>query len=278
MKRDPHLTFAHGGKADFKGKNNSIYNMLSASNISVSARFVHDDFILPRRLVHGSCITAAYITMQSWCPWCPSQFNTRASRNITVEFNRTTEIAMLREKGKPTKKLRYGTDEVRIGNIHVKMALHPAQLQITDGRWSVVVIARDYPNAPGNPGKRLLHVYLDPMTGYDVDKDMNAPHGLIGQSYDGDGLAVSGNTDAYTGTEVTTLAQAEGAIEGTAEDYRIASPFATTFKYSRFNSRKAARRDVLTLKGRKHPESSSKGGAVSDQMEPSLSTQPQVAS
>jgi hypothetical protein len=41
------------------------------------------------------------------------------------------------------------------------------------------------------------------------------------------------------GGEVTHTAMAEGAIEGTHEDYRVSTPFDTNFKFSRFNARGA---------------------------------------
>ena len=46
-------------------------------------------------------------------------------------------------------------------------------------------------------------------------------------------------------------AQAEGAIEGTWTDYKLASDFATDFKYSRFDSVAAKPRDVSKLSGEK---------------------------
>ena len=55
----------------------------------------------------------------------------------------------------------------------------------------------------------------------DVAKLKVAPHGLIGQTYDGDGLGVIGKTDDYKTRDnvVTTSAMGEGAIEGDASDY-----------------------------------------------------------
>jgi hypothetical protein len=35
---DPHFTGAHDDKFDFKGKDDTIYNLLSAPNVTVSAR------------------------------------------------------------------------------------------------------------------------------------------------------------------------------------------------------------------------------------------------
>ena len=59
-----------------------------------------------------------------------------------------------------------------------------------------------------------------------------APHGLLGQTFDGDGVAIDGAIDDYSAKEVVTKAMGEGAIEGVAADYELpsASPFSTKFK------------------------------------------------
>jgi hypothetical protein len=66
------------------------------------------------------------------------------------------------------------------------------------------------------------------------------PHGILGQSWDGDGAPRDGAVDDYKyradAPIVTTKAMAEGAIEGVGGDYALPSgrPFATDFKFSRF--------------------------------------------
>ena len=59
-----------------------------------------------------------------------------------------------------------------------------------------------------------------------------APHGLLGQTFDGDGVAIDGAIDDYSAKVVVTKAMGEGAIEGVAADYELpsASPFSTKFK------------------------------------------------
>lgn len=101
---------------------------------------------------------------------------------------------------------------------------------------------------------RLLNLAVAPRAGYDPDADPVAPHGLWGQAYDRDDLAVEGATDTPRGAETYTSAQAEGAIEGDYRDYRVATPFATDFRYSRFDLKAALPRDVTKLRGRKHPK------------------------
>ena len=75
-------------------------------------------------------------------------------------------------------------------------------------------------------------------------------HGIIGQSWDGDGLAVDGQLDAYPNTEgavFTTYSMAEGAIEGSANDYEVGSPYEVQFKYSRFGTSGVASRNKSML-------------------------------
>ena len=79
-------------------------------------------------------------------------------------------------------------------------------------------------------------------------------HGILGQTFDNDEWAVDGAKDKYNltpGSETTTTAQGEGAIEGTHTDYLLAFPFATDFKYSRFGTNAYKGRDISMLKGKK---------------------------
>ena len=36
--KDPHLSFAYGGTADFRGRHNALYNFLSTPRLSVNVR------------------------------------------------------------------------------------------------------------------------------------------------------------------------------------------------------------------------------------------------
>merc|ERR1719198_230177 len=94
-----------------------------------------------------------------------------------------------------------------------------------------------------------------------------APHGIVGQSFDGSLIAVSGKQDKYgDAPEFTTTAQAEGAIEGNFTEYIMPSPFATSFKYARFDATgTVAPRDVSALTGEKtaaKPGSANSAGAT----------------
>ena len=65
-----------------------------------------------------------------------------------------------------------------------------------------------------------------------------------------------------------TEAQAEGAIEGIGDDYRMDDFFATDFKYKRFDVSEAAPRDATALTGAKRvtgtPGWFRRAGAIGD--------------
>ena len=74
------------------------------------------------------------------------------------------------------------------------------------------------------------------------------PHGIVGQGWDGDGKAIDGEQDKFPFSgEFTTYAMAKGAIEGEPSEYKVATPYATDFKYSRFDAKSAEPRDVAKL-------------------------------
>ena len=43
-RKDPHLSFAHGGHADFRGEHDAVFNFLSARNVSLNLKTVLSDF------------------------------------------------------------------------------------------------------------------------------------------------------------------------------------------------------------------------------------------
>ena len=61
--RDPHLNFAHGGRADFRGRHNAVYNFLSLPKISVNVRTEETIFTLHNGalIINGTFLTEAHI-------------------------------------------------------------------------------------------------------------------------------------------------------------------------------------------------------------------------
>ena len=249
---DPHLAFAHGGRADFKGEHEAWYNFLSAKNVSLNLLFVHAEFKNPNRLVHGSHMAQLGMVVR-----------TALTGNLfTIEFSASAlpphKVVVRDGAGAMVKTVTHGSGSFVAENLIVSMrekrhgvlgakGWRGAVMLVNTGRWLVEAASKAFPNAVLNRGKALLDVQLNPL--YDADHDSVAPHGLIGQSWDGDGVGFDGAQDDYTTTEVTTAAMAEGAIEGTAADYEVEDKFATAFKYSRFDAVAASPRDTSKLSG-----------------------------
>merc|ERR1740117_1290523 len=147
---------------------------------------------------------------------------------IAVEYNASEKAphrAQISHADAKTQMLSHG-ESFSFENLHVSLQEkklgsmgHGLALTIRDGRWEVQAWSKPFPNPAANPGKALLDIKIAAL--YDADLDIVAPHGLIGQSYDGDNIAVDGAQDSYQGREVTTKAMGEGAIEGTAADYKM---------------------------------------------------------
>jgi len=269
ISRDPHLVLAHGGRADFKGEDGKVYNLLSARNVSYNALFEYADFNLPHRLVHGSFMRSVYVVVRTYCeiasPIACKSWSGR-SRVLQIEFNATkgphsTHFATVRERGRPV--VRIDEKGMRFDNVLVQTREHQKamSLVVNTGSWRLTATSKNFPNPDANLGKMLLHVGVEAQ--YDADSDPVAPHGLIGQSYDGDGIAVDGKQDDYRGSGdvMSTEAQAEGAIEGEGGDYMMSAPFGTDFKFSRFDVSFAKHRNVAALGGAKRARTTSGGAA-----------------
>jgi len=143
-------------------------------------------------------------------------------------------------------------DNVKMSMARKRVAsMQSIALTITNGKWEITAWSVPFPNPHYHPGKTLINIKLEPSKGYDPEKDPVAPHGIIGQSYDGDNEGIDGAVDDYKGDEFTTSAMAEGAIEGMAADYKMASKYDTAFKYSRWGVEKAAPRDTSKLTGKR---------------------------
>lgn len=269
-RKDPHLHFAHGGRGDFRGEHDKIFNFLSARNISMNARVEAADFHWAKRAVHGSRFASVYWTIR-----------TTGNRILQVEYHATNTTAVVHNLNETSPASRdatlvkksqaqiesndfYGATYV-LDNVIVKLISRECSVTV-DGKWAMSAKASPFPFASLNRvdessmesatiTKSLLDLSAIPL--YDVEMDVVAPHGILGQSFDGDDVGIDGKIDSKMkeNEETTTIAQAEGAIEGVHTDYMIKGsrdPFSTSFKYSRFDSVAAKPRDVSTLTGNRH--------------------------
>ena len=243
---DPHLMLAHGGKADFRGTDKGLYNFLSAKNLSLNVMTELADFYLhdtdhPRhKLVHGSFLTQAHVVAL-----------TGGGRTVHASYwaskigplnigwiNATIDNQQAFSLGPHTTKV---VDDV---SLHMDYS----SLHVTTGEWELAVTPQAVERSVAGPVRRI-DVQMTPRVA--ESKFSVPPHGVIGQSWDGDNKAVFGEEDEFpVRGEYTTSAMAEGAIEGVPTDYLMSSPYATDFKYSRFGLSHASPRDVSKLTGR----------------------------
>jgi len=181
---------------------------------------------------------------------------------FTIEFDAAPapphKVTVRDAAGRVVKVVAHGSGALEVENLAVLVrekrhgvlgarGWRGAVMLVSTGRWLVEAASKPFPNPSQDRGKSLLDIQIIPN--YDADHDVVAPHGLIGQSWDGDNIGIDGAQDNYTAAEVTTKAMAEGAIEGVASDYEMEHKFATAFKFSRFDAVTAKPRDVSKLLG-----------------------------
>ena len=232
-RQDPHLVFAHGGGADFRGRDGAYWNFFSSPNVSLAMRTTAVDFRLrPTLLVHGTFLTGAYFSLRA-----------STGRRFDLDF----EVERLNERG-------YGWTAVRgrcakVGSEGARFAfgLHGTRscddlhafmnystLTVVSREWNVSVTSRPVYGRVGARGTaHRLDVRVSPRGAWSVP-----PHGILGQSYGRSRR--DGRVDVYPESgEFTTSAMAEGALDGEASDYELAAPFDTTWRYSRFDDVRA---------------------------------------
>jgi hypothetical protein len=220
------MTFAHGGRADFRGCNGCLFNFLSAPDLSVNVKTEDATFTVLGSLVYGTFLTEVHVAFfdRPKIVWLnASYWAQEMGKGCTVNGSCG---------GVPFK-----MGPMQCQAALIKTAYAFARVELPE--WELSITARRVWNRVDGPEHRL-DLSMKPTV---AEQDLSAwPHVIIGQSYDGDGKAISGRQDNYSEAVVVTEAMAEGAIEGVASDYRVASPFETLFKYSRFDATMATSR------------------------------------
>jgi len=244
---DPHLALPHGGKADFRGEHKQIYNFLSAKGLSLNVMTELADFELHpadsarHKDVHGSFLTQAHVVARTSTGktvrvsfWAEAMGKKNiGSCNGTVD----SEPAFFMQKMIKSDK--------QVDDVSLRMSY--SSLHVTTPEFEIVVIPHQFRLERNVAG---LHHRLDVQIKPRVAEAALAvpPHGIVGQGWDGDGKAIDGEQDSFpVSGEFTTYAMARGAIEGSPSDYKVATKYATDFKYSRFDATSAEPRNVAKL-------------------------------
>jgi hypothetical protein len=232
--RDPHINFAFGGSADLRGHHNALYNFLSAPGFSVNVKTEAAVFKMHggALTINGTFLTEAHITTQL----SPQKLATASYWASELDPNNFGwSVVNGTCVGRP---FRFGLHGHK-ACFDFKMSMDHSSATFELGNWTVKVHgSRSCKGClVAGPEHRL-------DIGFTARGDAPArdkPHGIVGQSYATPGLERHGKKDLYPFSgSYTTSAQAEGAIEGSASDYQVASPYATGFAFSRFNAARGA--------------------------------------
>ena len=233
---DPHLRFAHGGEADFRGKNDTFYAILSAPGIHFAAKTLDTSFLLPDPAleVDGSFFVS--------CTWLILQQKPRF-RQVAIDFD-ARQVGFVVRDANSGEVLANHTSSWRTWRSRgVSAVLRQATIVVRANGWEVTVVRKPVYNYLSGPSEWRLDMKLRPLAAGEDDEHGSPSttcfaHGLIGQSFDDDGRAVDGARDDYSAADgvsrVRTRAMAEGAIEGDATQYEVA-PGGTRFLYTRFD-------------------------------------------
>ena len=247
---DPHLTFANGGRADFRGSHRACYVFVSSPGFQFAPYFQAIDFELTsstgvRQLVHGTFMTRAY--------W---RVRTSSGRHLLIwaDAMRRGEVDVLvLQQGAPAGSRRLGPwqtaswDEVHVSTRMLTAIVATRAWQVNVTSKPIYGLQLPVLNASHYHGKWEVE-----QRRFDVAIRGAFPqpsaHGVIGQSYR-DTVVRHGRLDEYgaaatpelidsdgNGPDMTTAAQAEGAIDGVYTDYRLPAPFSVEFPYSRFDA------------------------------------------
>jgi hypothetical protein len=192
--------------------------------------------------VHGSFVNAMYLLILAGDTTVTVEYD--AARPHTARVQATTAgragppvaVSITTEHGPLT-----------FGGVATELrSARPVELVVTTPDWRAISKPGVFRAAAD--GARMARIDVGIVALADPLEAAVAPHGLLGQGFDG--LRIDGKTDDYVpdahGVFVTT-AQGEGAIEGTIADYEVSGPFATEFRFGRLGKARAPPRDVTKL-------------------------------
>jgi len=233
---DPHLRLAHGGRTDFRGTNGKVYNILSAPNISFSVETSNSHFYQDygKQLVHGSHFRKAYFVLR-----------TPTGQTIKVASYAHDCPYHVFKSYEPFKVFTQASgDSLRAANADIFWS-ERGRVTVRASGWEVNVTCRTLYKPVSGTSRMTQDVTIRTLDDNEflsakygkANVHLVAPHGIIGQSFTPGLQLKDGKLDNYTdAAEVTTTAQAEGAIEGVYTDYEVKA-WSPVYKYSRFDAK-----------------------------------------
>jgi hypothetical protein len=239
---DPHFLGFHGDTFDVKGAPDQVYNLLSHKMFAVNVKFVAGT---TQRLVEGELVPEAGTFMSEAGVVIDDEQNTKHIRVLIEKVEnaagKTEAVVRVMYNG-----VAVTEKDKKVGQVQIQLKRKTAF--ISTPTWDVAFNAHMSPLGQPMINLRYIKAKVDPLS------MQVAPHGLLGQTWDADEIAVNGAKGAE--------AQGEGAIEGTIDDYKVSGLFAVDFAYNRFHVIKAAARNIDALSGEKLPASKNVEGTA----------------
>ena len=208
VKKDPHLAFARGGRADFRGRNGAYYSFLSTPSFAINVRTEEAQFKTYRDAltVDGSFITEVHGVAQ-----VGGEKHKLATASFwTSELNEfTTGPNMINGTCGDRGQFFLGTGGYKkCEEMEILVRFSSARFRVPG--WVIKVAAAPVFGRISGPRHRLdvsLHAHGD-------EAALAQTHGLVGQSFAWR-TARDGKRDLYPSEgRFRTSAMAEGAIEG----------------------------------------------------------------
>jgi len=229
--KDPHLSFAHGGHADFRGRSGFLYNFLSVPGLAINVKTEDARFTLHegKLTVDGSFITETHVVAKvgyarrrvATASFWASELD---ELNTGWRFVNGTCAGRFFSRG-------VGQPRKVCYELSITTAFSSATFAYRG--WAVVVRGNRVYGRLSGPAHRL-------DLSFKAKGDAPArslPHGIIGQSYL-TAVPRNGKVDDYPSSgHIVTSAMAEGAIEGSASMYEVPTAHSTRFAFSRFDGK-----------------------------------------
>lgn len=222
---DPHLYLGHGGRADFRGYDKTLFSFLSYPSLAVNVKTEDAKFNLNSSLiVDGSFMTEVHVVSREKGGLFTASYYASKLGNTLIGWVNGTCLGSTYRSGH--------NRDMTCGNSTLSLSYSSVTLKTPE--W-MVSIEPSFVYGWISGARKRLDLDIHPIV---VEKRLRGkPHGILGQSFDGDDKPRKGKVDIYpeTGT-IRTTAMAEGAIEGSAKDYIVSSAYTTNYKYSQFSS------------------------------------------
>jgi hypothetical protein len=209
------LTLAFGGKADFRGSDKTFYNLLKDEHTIVNCFIEYVKFRIKKLIVYGSVMTELHVHHIS-----------KKDSYFSIYSNNTNERnnAKISTICEGSKKIIESYSNFTCHDTFMRTYYSTAVIN-TPG-WEISIVSFDVFGYISGPPKNVNVRFKR------LSRSGNV-HGLIGQSFMFN-KTLNGKLDKYpTHGTYTTTAMAEGAIEGTPDDYIVKYNFDKNFKFSR---------------------------------------------